>query len=64
MWRSASASNDGFVGRATGTQPDNGDHFVAPPLARPAGDHAVVHVRVRLDRRLDLLGEDLLAAAS
>ena len=28
----------------------------------PAGDHAVVHRRVRLHRGLDLLGEDLLAA--
>ena len=40
----------------------DGDDLVAPPLARATGDHAVVHAGMALDRRLDLLGEDLLAA--
>ncbi len=38
------------------------DDLVAPAFARSAGDHAVVDAGMRLDRRLDLLGEDLLAA--
>ena len=50
------------VDLVTVTDPHDRDDLVAPTLARPAGDDTVVDRRVGLERRLDLLGEDLLAA--
>ena len=40
----------------------HGDDLLAPSLAGPARDHDVGDGRMRRDRHLDLLGEDLLAA--
>ena len=40
---------------------DDRDDLLAPTFAGSPGDDAVVHRLVGLDRRLDLLGEDLLA---
>ena len=52
----------GLVGGVAVAEAHDRDHLVSPALARPAGHDAVVHRRVGLDRALDLLGEDLLAA--
>jgi len=50
------------VGAGAVHEGDDGDDLLPPPLAGSAGDHDVGHRRVRQQRGLDLLDEDLLSA--
>ena len=56
-WSSSSARR-----RRAGPRFDDRGHALPEPLVRDADDEHVEHVRVRHQRRLDLFGEDLLAA--
>ena len=62
MCSAAVSRSDVLVAARALAQLDERRHLLAPALVRRADHHRVVHVGVMLERVLDLLGEDLLAA--